>query len=124
MKTISIRQWRILLVAMLGLFPVGCHRSHDHSSGEGDDHHHEDKTAQITVWSDRYEIFVEHRLVAAGRPRSSSPTSPICKRWNRDGNIVQALRGVGEDDRVVTKGEMAIRLAAASNVIPAHGHAH
>jgi len=42
----------------------------------------------------------------------------------RDGNFVQVLRGVSEGERVVTKGAMAIRLAAASNVIPAHGHAH
>jgi RND family efflux transporter MFP subunit len=42
----------------------------------------------------------------------------------RDGNFVQVLRGVKEGERVVTKGAMAIRLAAASNVIPAHGHAH
>lgn len=41
----------------------------------------------------------------------------------RDGNFVQVLRGVSEGERVVTKGAMAIRLAAASNVIPAHGHA-
>jgi RND family efflux transporter MFP subunit len=42
----------------------------------------------------------------------------------RDGNFVQVLRGVNEGERVVTKGAMAVRLAAASNVIPAHGHAH
>jgi RND family efflux transporter MFP subunit len=42
----------------------------------------------------------------------------------RDDNFVQVLHGVSEGDRVVTKGAMAIRLAAASNVIPAHGHAH
>jgi multidrug efflux pump subunit AcrA (membrane-fusion protein) len=41
-----------------------------------------------------------------------------------DGNLVQVLRGVREGERVVTKGAMAIRLAAASNVIPTHGHAH
>ncbi|MCI0747588.1 MAG: efflux RND transporter periplasmic adaptor subunit [Verrucomicrobia subdivision 3 bacterium] len=42
----------------------------------------------------------------------------------RDGTWVQVLRGVAEGERVVTRGAMAIRLAAASNVIPAHGHAH
>jgi RND family efflux transporter MFP subunit len=42
----------------------------------------------------------------------------------RDGNFVQVLRGLSEGERVVTKGAMAIRLAAASNVIPAHGHTH
>jgi cobalt-zinc-cadmium efflux system membrane fusion protein len=42
----------------------------------------------------------------------------------RDGNWVQVLSGVTEGERVVTKGAMAIRLASASSVIPAHGHAH
>lgn len=42
----------------------------------------------------------------------------------RDGNFVQVLDGVGEGERVVTKGAMAIRLASVSGVIPAHGHAH
>ena len=51
-----------LTSALAGLALVGCKRSHDPS----DDHHHEEKTAQITVWTDRYEIFAEHRLVAAG----------------------------------------------------------
>lgn len=42
----------------------------------------------------------------------------------RDGNWAQVLSGVTEGERVVTKGAMAIRLASASSVIPAHGHAH
>jgi cobalt-zinc-cadmium efflux system membrane fusion protein len=50
--------------AFAGLLLVGCSR-HDHPRDD-QDHHHEEKTAQITVWSDRYEIFAEHRLVAAG----------------------------------------------------------
>jgi cobalt-zinc-cadmium efflux system membrane fusion protein len=42
----------------------------------------------------------------------------------RDGSHVQVLRGLNENERVVTKGAMAIRLASVSSVIPAHGHAH
>ncbi|MFM1770129.1 MAG: hypothetical protein RJA22_2658 [Verrucomicrobiota bacterium] len=42
----------------------------------------------------------------------------------RDGNWVQVLSGVAEGERVVTRGAMAIRLASASSVIPAHGHEH
>jgi RND family efflux transporter MFP subunit len=61
MKTISILRRPASLAGLLGLVILGCHRP-DHSR-EGDDHHHEDKTAQITVWSDRYEVFAEHRLV-------------------------------------------------------------
>lgn len=42
----------------------------------------------------------------------------------RDENWVEVLSGIGEGERVVTKGAMAIRLASVSGVIPAHGHAH
>ncbi len=55
------------VAASLGLaLLMGCKRDHVHS--DGDDHHHHDqpKTAQITVWGERYEIFAEHRLVVAG----------------------------------------------------------
>ena len=39
--------------------------SHDHPAGGNE---HEAKTAQITVWSDRYEIFAEHQPPAVGTP--------------------------------------------------------
>lgn len=42
----------------------------------------------------------------------------------RDGEWVQVLDGLKEDERVVTKEAFAIRLASLSSVIPAHGHAH
>jgi RND family efflux transporter MFP subunit len=42
----------------------------------------------------------------------------------RDGNFVQVLEGINEGERVVTKGAYLIRLAAASNVLPSHGHSH
>ena len=42
----------------------------------------------------------------------------------RDGDWVQVLSGVGEGERVVTKGAYAIRLASVSSAIPAHGHVH
>ena len=41
-----------------------------------------------------------------------------------DGMNVQVLAGVNEGERVVTKGAYQIKLAIASGVIPAHGHAH
>jgi hypothetical protein len=28
----------------------------------------EEKTAQVTVWSDRFEIFLEHRLLVVNTP--------------------------------------------------------
>ena len=42
----------------------------------------------------------------------------------RDRRFVQVLSGLQEGERVVTSGAFAIRLAAASSTIPAHGHAH
>jgi len=61
------RKLRASLAASLGLLLIaGCNHDHSH----GDDHHHgeEPKTAQITVWGERHEIFAEHRFVAAGTP--------------------------------------------------------
>lgn len=46
-------------------FGASCrHEDHGHPH-EPDDH--EGKTAQKTVWSDRFEIFLEHELIAAGK---------------------------------------------------------
>ena len=44
---------------------MGCRRSHDHAH---DDHEHEPKTAQITVWTDRYEVFAEHTAPVVNKP--------------------------------------------------------
>ncbi|MCL4693473.1 MAG: efflux RND transporter periplasmic adaptor subunit [Candidatus Hydrogenedentes bacterium] len=42
----------------------------------------------------------------------------------RSGDRVEVVAGLDENDRVVTKGAYAVRLASVSSVIPAHGHAH
>jgi multidrug efflux pump subunit AcrA (membrane-fusion protein) len=41
-----------------------------------------------------------------------------------NGNEVQILSGLKEGDRVVTKGAYQVKLASASNAIPAHNHEH
>lgn len=41
-----------------------------------------------------------------------------------DGQKVQVLSGIAEGERVVTKGAYQIKLAQASNTLPAHGHEH
>lgn len=41
-----------------------------------------------------------------------------------DGENVQVLSGVGEGERVVTKGAYQIKLSSASGELPAHGHEH
>ena len=59
---------RILLVVLAACLVVStaCRRSHDHANGDG--HEHEEKTAQITVWTDRYEIFAEHKAPVVSKP--------------------------------------------------------
>ncbi|ESU25063.1 RND family efflux transporter MFP subunit [Flavobacterium enshiense DK69] len=41
-----------------------------------------------------------------------------------DGQDVQILSGITENERVVTKGSFQIKLATASGTMPAHGHEH
>ena len=41
-----------------------------------------------------------------------------------DGEFVQVLKGVKENERVVTKGAYQIKLSTASGALPAHGHEH
>ncbi len=47
----------------------------------------------------------------------------VVRRGVRDGPW-QAVEGVAEGERVVSRGAYAVRLAAASGQIPAHGHHH
>ena len=50
------------------------------------------------------------------------------KKWKMcyllNGKSVQILTGVKAGDRVVTEGAYQVRLASASNAIPAHSHEH
>jgi cobalt-zinc-cadmium efflux system membrane fusion protein len=41
-----------------------------------------------------------------------------------DGQHVQVLSGISENERVVTKGAYQIKLSTASGTLPAHGHEH
>ncbi len=64
---------RVLVVSLVLMIFAGCDRSktsHSRDNGHGGNHshHHDEKTAQITVWSDRYEIFIEHPYVVTGTP--------------------------------------------------------
>jgi membrane fusion protein, heavy metal efflux system len=69
---------------------ANAHGSHTH--GPGDDHEHEEKTMQITVWRNGFEVFAEHtppvageatRFIthvselATGAPRSTGPVKFI-----------------------------------------------
>lgn len=55
-------------VATLSLVAVaGCRRgSEDHANGGG--HEHGEETGQITVWTDRYEVFAEHKAPVVNKP--------------------------------------------------------
>lgn len=48
----------------------------------------------------------------------------IVRVGTRDGDWVQVLSGVQEDEWVVTTGAHLVRLAASSGKVPEHGHAH
>ena len=53
--------------AVLGVLN-GCSRQRPAAEGGGHGHGGEAKTAQISVFGERHEIFAEHRLVVAGTP--------------------------------------------------------
>lgn len=42
----------------------------------------------------------------------------------RDGSWIEVISGLSPDERVVTEGAYAVRLASAANVVPSHGHTH
>jgi len=50
--------------AALAFVGSGCRKTAD---DHGHEHSDEPKTAQITVWTDRYEVFAEHRAPVAGK---------------------------------------------------------
>lgn len=87
------------VAACLGLaLLLGCKNEHSHS--EGDDHHHDDepKTAQITVWGERHEIFAEHRFVVAGTATKfvTHVTDLKTLEPRREGQIQFVLRQTNE----------------------------
>lgn len=63
-----------LTTILAGMLIAGtaCNRSkpagHSHGGGEDHPHEHEEKTAQISIWTDRYEVFAEHKPPVAGKP--------------------------------------------------------
>jgi biotin carboxyl carrier protein len=71
MKMIWMQQCASLMVAGAILSVLnGCSRqaATAEAGHEGHDHGGEAKTAQISVFGERHEIFAEHRLVVAGTP--------------------------------------------------------
>jgi len=69
MKMNCVKQWASLVAAgavVVGW--IGCSRLGPTADGGDHAHDGEVKTAQITVFGERHEIFAEHRLVVAGTP--------------------------------------------------------
>jgi membrane fusion protein, heavy metal efflux system len=58
--TVSLWVW----MAVCSLLVVACGRVGISQEGAAE----EEKTAQMTVWSDRFEIFLEHRLIVVNTP--------------------------------------------------------
>ena len=54
----------------------------------------EEKTAQVTVWGDRFEIFLEHRLLVAGVPTQfvTHVTDLVTLEPRREGPVTFVLR--------------------------------
>ncbi len=55
---------RIPVSALSLLILLACDGSHSHDAPKEP----EEKTGQVTVWGDRFEIFAEHKLIVAGVP--------------------------------------------------------
>ena len=69
MNSISLRPAAAVLAITLTLL-AGCkrHDDHGHPHDAQGGHEHEEKTAQITVFSERHEVFAEHKASVVGKP--------------------------------------------------------
>lgn len=82
----------LALLTALILGGAGCRKSaNDHD-------HDEPKTAQITIWGERHEVFAEHRFVVAGKPTKfvTHVTDLQTLEPRREGPITYRLRS-GQD---------------------------
>jgi membrane fusion protein, heavy metal efflux system len=88
----------LIVPSLAAVLLLGCNRNTD--PAHDDDHHHgeEPKTAQITVWGERHEIFAEHRFVVANTPTKfvTHVTDMKTLQPRREGPIKFLLR-LGQD---------------------------
>lgn len=66
-----MRSVKFALFCLALVLVAACKRGASHSASHGDEQHahdHEPKTAQITVWTDQYEIFAEHTPPVVNKP--------------------------------------------------------
>jgi len=67
-------------------------------SGHGHDHSDEGKSSKVTVWGDRFEIFLEHPFVLAGTPTGfvTHVTDRVTLEPRRKGPVVFILTDESE----------------------------
>jgi RND family efflux transporter MFP subunit len=84
----------LTLVLMPGCRPRGPAAEADHGHSHGDVHEHEEKTAQITLWSERYEVFAEHKAPIAGEATTfiTHVTDLVTSEPRREGMVKFVLR--------------------------------
>jgi cobalt-zinc-cadmium efflux system membrane fusion protein len=82
-------------VMLCALLVAGCGRL----GGSQESAEEEEKTAQVTVWSDRFEIFLEHRLVVVNTPTKfiTHVTDLTTLEPRREGPLTFILRRGSEE---------------------------
>jgi RND family efflux transporter MFP subunit len=80
------------VLALLALAACDHRHDHPHPTGKAEE---EDQTAQVTVWSDRFEIFLEHKFIVAGTPTPfvTHVTDLKTLEARREGKVVFAMKG-------------------------------
>jgi cobalt-zinc-cadmium efflux system membrane fusion protein len=83
-------------LAALGVIVAmnGCGQRAEH------EHEHEEKTAQITVWTDKYEVFSEHQAVLVGKPTTfiTHVTDLHTREPRRSGPVAFVLKHNGSTE--------------------------
>jgi len=83
-----------ILALMAGCRPSGTPVEADHGHSLSDAHEHEERTAQITIWSERYEVFAEHKAPIAGEATTfiTHVTDLVTSEPRREGMVGFVLR--------------------------------
>jgi len=89
----------VVLVMVFGIFGIVLTRDSGHVHGEqlgqghSHDHTEEGKSSQITVWDDRFEIFLEHPFVLIDTPTEfvTHVTDRVTLKPRREGPVVFVL---------------------------------
>ncbi len=86
---------RTSLFAIVVMSCVACDHAHDHGAKKAEEP--EEKTAQITIWTDRVELFVEHKMPVAGEKTKlvTHVTDLRTLEPRREGPVTFTLAGPG-----------------------------